>query len=134
MTDRSSVFPDGYLTQRLEDVHVSSKAFESIMREFSAHSDNDRWGAGHEADGLPKDGFVLLDSEGHCLKGAARLAGLPTPPYRWDNVGTRHLAGLAACFAFRVEPSIVIVRSDSGKVHALHSDMDCGIVALSYRR
>merc|ERR1712050_356035 len=89
------------------------------MGQFTEHSDTDKWPGGHEAEGLPKDGYILMSVHGIRLKGAARLCGLPTPPYRWDGVGTRHLAGLAASWALRLFPVAVIIRSDSGKIHGL---------------
>ena len=132
VVDRSDAFPDGYMTERLRDVPVDSVEFLEALQDFSSHSDTDRWPADHEASSLPKDGFTLVDGiSGRRLKCAARMVGLPMPPYKWDNVGTRHLAALAACWAFRLGPSIVMVRSDSGHVHVLHAfDEKHGVVAL----
>lgn len=133
VVDRTDKFPNGYMTERLRDVPADSAAFLEAMMEFTLHSDNDRWPKGHEASDMPKDGFTLIDgNSGLRLKCAARMVGLPLPPYQWDNVGTRHLAALAACWAFRFSPSIVMVRSDSGKIHVLHAfDESHGLVALT---
>jgi len=132
VVDRTDKFPNGYMTERLRDVPADSAAFLEAMQAFTLHSDNDRWPKGHEASDMPKDGFTLIDgNSGLRLKCAARMVGLPLPPYQWDNVGTRHLAALAACWAFRFGPSIVMVRSDSGKIHVLHAfDETHGLVAL----
>jgi len=122
VVDRSPHYPKGYMTERLRDVHVTSAEFLEAIQELTLHTEDDRWPRGHVAEGLPKDGFTLLDAvSGYRLKSAARMVGLPTPPFIWDNVGTRHLAALAACWAFRSGPSIVMVRSDSGKIHILTS-------------
>merc|ERR1739845_164900 len=37
----------------------------------------------------------------------------------WEGVGTRHASGLGICWALRFNPCVVIIRSDSGTVHAL---------------
>jgi len=131
VVDRSDKFPAGYMTERLRDVPVHSKEFLEAMQEFTLHSDTDRWPDDHEASSLPKDGFTLVNGLSALrLKCAARMVGLPLPPFKWDNVGTRHLAALAACWAFRFSPSIVMVRSDGGKVHVLHAfDESHGITA-----
>ena len=132
VVDRSMAFPNGYMTERLKDAAVDSEEFLHALQEFVRHSDSDRWPEDHEASGLPKDGFTLVDGNcGRRLKGAARMVGLPMPPYQWENVGTRHLAALSACWAFRLGPSIIMVRSDSGKIHVLHAfDETHGLVAL----
>lgn len=131
VVDRSPKFPKGYMTQRLRNVRTDSDQFLEAMREFTQHSENDRWPEGHEASNLPKDGFTLVDgNSGRRLKCASRIVGLPTPPYQWDNVGTRHAAALAACWAFRSGPCVVMVRSDGGHIHVLHAfDEKHGIVA-----
>merc|ERR1711866_351 len=83
---------------------------------------DDRWPANHNASGLPKDGVAaLIDVSGHCIKAAVRLTGLPTPPFRWDGVGTRHMACLSVSWCLREYPSAVVVRSDSGRLHCLLS-------------
>lgn len=135
VTDRNENFPEGYMTEQLKDVHVGSSAFAAKLQEFAKHTDDDRWPPGHAAAGLPKDGFVLLSSQGFRLKCAARLTGLPTPPFRWDNVGSRHLSALAACWAFRLQPSIVIVRSETGKIHVLHVTFENSrsVLALAFK-
>merc|ERR1712032_1368249 len=92
-----------------------------MIADFTDHhlDENDRWPSGHEASGLPKDGFTIVGANGKVLRGAVRLVGLPTPPYRWDSVGTRHLAALAVGWALCNKSAIVVVRSDSGKIHVL---------------
>merc|ERR1712151_521034 len=96
--------------------------FRNGMQEFSEHTADDRWPANHVASGLPKDGVAaLIDLRGCCLKAAVRLTGLPTPPFCWDGVGTRHMACLSLSWCLRDYPSAVVVRSDSGKLHCLLS-------------
>jgi len=119
VVDRSEAFPDGYMTRRLRNVHVDSEAFLQAVQELSRHSDNDRWPQGHEAAGLPKDGYILINDMGMRVLCAARIVGLPTPPYRWDGVGTRHMAAVAAAHALAEWPCAVVVRSDSGRVHGI---------------
>jgi len=119
VVDRSEKYPTGYMTKRLKGVHVDDKAFLQAVQDLSQHSDSDRWPEGHEAGGLPKDGYILVSAEGLRVLCAARMIGLPTPPYSWDGVGTRHMAAVAAAHALSRFPCCVIVRSDSGKVHGL---------------
>lgn len=111
---------EGYLTRRLKDVHISSQEFETVLEAATEHTDNDRWPedcADEEARGQPKDGAIVLTTEGYRWCAAAKLIGLPTAPYSWPGVGTRHEAALqVACF---LEKCVVMVRSDSGKVHVL---------------
>jgi len=129
VTDKSALYKDGYMTERLQGVHVSDETFLQAISAFSAHSDTDQWPHGHEASGLPKDGYTLLNLRGFRLKCAARICGLPLPPYSWEGVGTRHTTALAVCWALRLFPAIVIVRSDRGTVHGLYF-MKGSIVAL----
>jgi uncharacterized protein (TIGR00255 family) len=89
-----------------------------VVKDFSAHTETDKWDSG-PAIGLSKDGYILMGLHGYSFKAAVRLAGMPTPPFSWDGVGTRHLAAMAACWILRRYPAVVIVRSDSGKVHTL---------------
>merc|ERR1712083_222886 len=51
------------------------------------------------------------------------MLGFPVAPWRWDSVGTRHTTALAVqwSLAENGSPSVVIIRSDSGKVHGLLS-------------
>merc|ERR1740117_1262487 len=115
VVDNSAKYPDGYMTECLHPLHVSNEEFVKQMQDFTDHELdlNDRWPSDHEAAGLPKDGYLLLRESGRCKLAAARLVGLPTPPYQWDRVGTRHLAALSACWALRRRAAMVIVRSDS---------------------
>lgn len=122
--DKNERWPTGYMTQRLQGIHVGDPLFLNAMQEFTAHTNTDRWPAGHhEAGNLPKDGFVLLDVNGYRIKCATRICGLPLPPLRWDGIGTRHMAALSLSWALQSSdfPSFVIVRSDSGIVHSVIS-------------
>merc|ERR1712050_322452 len=56
------------------------------------------------------------NEEGYCLKCAVKDQGL-RPPAKWEGVGTRHAAGLAC--AWSIHGSVVLIRSDTGKVHGL---------------
>ena len=42
-TDKRGDYPRGYMTERLNDVHIDNPAFLKAMREFCAHSASDRW-------------------------------------------------------------------------------------------
>merc|ERR1719413_161276 len=106
------------MTTRLKGMHVRDSDYFDAVQESSAHTATDKWESG-PAVGLSKDGYFLMGLHGECLKCAVRLAGMPTPPFRWEGVGTRHLAALAACWCLRNFPAVVMVRSDSGSVHAL---------------
>lgn len=117
--DRSSEYPNGYMQETFKDVHISDRFFLETMLEFTSHTDTDRWPEGHAAYGLPKDGYMLVSPAGYCIKCATKIVGLPMAPYAWEGVGTRHSSALAACWALRLHPSCVLVRSDSGKVHGL---------------
>lgn len=119
VVDRSEAYPGGYMTERLRDVNVHDPEFLAAIRELSEHSDNDRWPEGHEAAGLPKDGYILISTDGVRVLCTARMIGLPTPPYMWDGVGTRHMAAVAATHALSRWPCAVVVRSDSGKIHGM---------------
>merc|ERR1712187_1039763 len=130
--DKCDRWPRGYLTTRLRTVSSEDLVFMEAMQEFSEHTADDRWPADHDARGLPKDGVAaLIDVSGHCLKAAVRLAGLPTPTYRWDSVGTRHMACLSVSCCLRQYPSAVVVRSDSGRVHCLLSRSAGGPLILA---
>jgi len=107
----------GYMTQRLRNTRVTDERFADAFREFTLHSDNDRWPDDHTdpgARGQPKDGAFLLSTRGYRVKCAAKLLGLP-PAGKWESVGTKHEAALACAAA--VAGSVVLVRSDSGSVH-----------------
>merc|ERR1711972_513556 len=113
-------------------MRVTDQAFLDAVRDFSAHTETDKWESGHEAAGLSKDGYILMGLQGDCLMCAVRLAGMPTPPFSWEGVGTRHLAAMAACWCLRTFPAIVMVRSDSGSIHAL-LHLDGMVFALQTR-
>jgi len=132
VVDRDDRFPDGYMTQRLRGIHCSDEEFFIALKEFPSHSSNDRWPEGHEAVGLPQDGYILMNPAGYRLKCAARIVGLRPPPVSWDGVGTRHLAGLSICHELKQFPSVTMIRSDSGKVHVLYYDGG-KMVALCHR-
>jgi len=105
------------MTQRLRNTRVTDERFADAFREFTLHSDNDRWPDDHTdpgARGQPKDGAFLLSTRGYRVKCAAKLLGLP-PAGKWESVGTKHEAALACAAA--VAGSVVLVRSDSGSVH-----------------
>lgn len=122
VVDNMDKWPKGYMTERLRGVPVQHPQFESAVQEFSAHTSNDRWPADHEASGLPKDGFTaLLDPDGFRLSCAVRLIGLPNTPFYWNHVGMRHTTALALSWCLRSHPSIVFVRSETGKVTCLSS-------------
>lgn len=129
--DKNDKWPDGYMTHRLQQIHVSHPAFREAVQEFSEHTSNDRWPIDHEACNLPKDGFTaLVDSNGYRLRCAVRLLGLPVAAYRWDRVGTRHQAALQIAYRLRTTPSAVIVRSDSNTVHSLVPSVDHALGAF----
>jgi len=119
--DKSERFKDGYMNEVVRGINISDEIFAEGLGAFTDHDlqENDRWPKGHEAEGLPKDGYVLLKETGDCKLAAVRLVGLPLSPYLWERVGTRHLAGLSACWALRRHIAVVMVRSESGKVHLL---------------
>jgi hypothetical protein len=118
VVDRTDEFPTGYMTERLKGMRTTDDEFVDAVKDFSKHTESDKWDDGPGL-GLSKDGYILMSLSGNAVKGAVRLAGMPTPPFRWEGVGTRHLAAMAACWALRRHPSVVIVRSDSGSVHIL---------------
>jgi len=120
VTDKNVKFPKGYMTERLNGVHVNDEEFKKAIVEFSEHTLKDRWPDDHPAAGLPKDGFTLLSHRGRRLKGAVKLVGLPMSPYNWDAVGMRHTTALGVCWALRLFPAVVLVRSDGGTLHGLY--------------
>jgi len=107
------------MTGRLRGLHISDPGFADAFGDFTEHSDNDRWPEDHpdvNARGQPKDGAVFLNEEGYCLKCAVKVVGF-RPPAKWEGVGTRHEAALAC--AWSIHRSVILVRSDSGKIHGL---------------
>jgi len=119
--DEDDRYPDGYMTQRLRNATVESDAFRKAIVEFTSRGEHDRWLAHEEASGLPKDGFFLVDWTGRLYKCAVRIEGLPSTPLMWKKVGCRHMTAMQMCYASRDANGIVIVRSDTGDVHGLHS-------------
>mmetsp|Transcript_119832 Transcript_119832/g.382526 ORF Transcript_119832/g.382526 Transcript_119832/m.382526 type:complete len:226 (+) Transcript_119832:1369-2046(+) len=116
-TTRSS--DEGYMTDRLHNIHIGDGRFVNAFREFTTHSSNDRWPEDHPdsaARGRPKDGAFLLSKSGYRVKCATKLLGLG-PAGKWANVGTRHEAALSCAWA--VQGSFVFTRSDSGSVHLI---------------
>lgn len=108
-----------YMTNRLRGVHISEPCFAQAFREFTEHSDDDRWPEDHPdawARGQPKDGAFLVSTSGFRLKCAVKLLGLP-PPMHWDSVGTKHETAMACAWA--VKGAQVFVRSDAGTIHYL---------------
>merc|ERR1712217_583140 len=85
-------YPDGYVTERAKGLSLYDSAFRDLILKFTDHPEecHDKWPPGHEAAGLPKDGFTLLNISGGCRSGATKIVGVRTPPYTWDGVGTRH--------------------------------------------
>mmetsp|Transcript_122479 Transcript_122479/g.305859 ORF Transcript_122479/g.305859 Transcript_122479/m.305859 type:complete len:588 (-) Transcript_122479:30-1793(-) len=109
----------GYMTDRLRGIHVSDACFAAAFRDFTRHSDDDRWPEDHvdaRARGRPKDGAILLSKSGYTMKCAVKLLGL-SPAAAWNNVGTKHEAAMSCAWA--VLGSFVFVRSDSGSLHLL---------------
>jgi len=107
----------GYMTERLRGVHVSDVRFQEAFREFTQHTRTDRWPEEHhdeKARGLPKDGALLLSTEGYRVQCSAKLLGLQ-PAVAWENVGTKHDAAFAC--AWSVTGAVVFVKSDSGPIH-----------------
>lgn len=119
VTDKSDRFPDGYMTQQLDDSRISSHAHQTQVCAFAEKTDDDKWPPGHEAAGLPKDGYHLYGTSGFCRLGAARIVGLPSPTCEWEGVGMRHTTALQLCCALRGSPAVVAVRSECGHVHVL---------------
>mmetsp|Transcript_151630 Transcript_151630/g.385535 ORF Transcript_151630/g.385535 Transcript_151630/m.385535 type:complete len:521 (-) Transcript_151630:103-1665(-) len=108
---------EGYMNRRLRDVHISDKRFVETLRDFTAHTDNDRWPEDcpdEQARGRPKDGAFLLSSSGYRVNCCVKLLGLGSAG-RWDNVGTKHETALACAWA--VPRSFVFVKSSSGVLH-----------------
>mmetsp|Transcript_63339 Transcript_63339/g.160325 ORF Transcript_63339/g.160325 Transcript_63339/m.160325 type:complete len:523 (-) Transcript_63339:101-1669(-) len=109
----------GYMTDRLQGIHVSDARFAEAFHDFTLHSDGDRWPDDHpdkDARGRPKDGAFLLSKSGYRVKCATKLLGLQ-PAASWANIGTKHEAALACAWA--VQGSFVFVRSDSGSLHII---------------
>merc|ERR1712107_97595 len=98
VVDKSAKYRKGYMTEKLGGLKVDDSKFIKQIEDFSDHTldAGDRWPKGHEAYGLPKDGYTLLDIHGRRRAGAARLVGLPAPNLIWESVGMRHTTGLAA--------------------------------------
>merc|ERR1711972_859554 len=72
----------GYMTGRLRGYHISEPGFADAFGDFTAHSDNDRWPDDHpdvNARKQLKDGALLLNEEGYCLKCAVKVGGLGSP-------------------------------------------------------
>jgi len=109
----------GYMTERLRGAHISDPRFAAAFREFTRHSDNDRWPLDHvdeRARGRPKDGAFLVSRSGYRIKCAAKLLGL-APSATWANMGTKHAVALAC--AWEVPGCFVFVRSDGGARHVV---------------
>lgn len=119
VVDSSKKFPDGYMTESLSEQHIESRQHQKRVRAFAQHTRTDRWPKGHEAAGLPKDGYMLYGSSGFCRRAAAGLVGLPPPGCKWAGKGMRHTTALQLCWALRGHTALVVVRSDSGMVHVL---------------
>merc|ERR1719401_2677884 len=114
----------GYMTERLKGRHISEPCFADAFGDFTEHSDTDRWPHDHpdvDARGMPKDGALLLNEKGYCVKCAAKIVGL-RPPALWSSVGTRHEAALACAWA--IPNSVVLIRSDGGTIHGLARQED----------
>merc|ERR1712039_136393 len=98
-------------------IHVRDLRFRDAFREYTRHTDDDRWPENHPdevARGLPKDGAFLLSTDGFRVKCSAKLLGL-VPAARWEGVGTKHEAALACAWA--IPSAFVFVKSDSGSIH-----------------
>jgi len=113
----------GYMTDLLRGIHVRDARFVEAFREFTRHTSDDRWPSDHpdeRARGKPKDGAMLLSSEGYRVQCSAKLLGL-APAASWANVGTKHEAALACAWA--IPGSFVFVKSDSGPLHLIVKQM-----------
>jgi len=109
-----------YMTRRLRGIHISDPRFAEAFRDFTQHTESDRWPEIYpdaEARGRPKDGAFLISTSGYRLCCAAKLLGLRSP-WCWDSRGTKHEAALACAWA--VPGSCVLVRSDGGGTHFIH--------------
>jgi hypothetical protein len=113
---------DGYMTRRLKGLHATSPDFEKIFLEFSSHAPEfemgDRWPPSYydaPARGLPKDGATLLVPNGSCMKGAAKILGLPSAPFQWAGHGTRHEAALSLAAFLR--HAIILIKSSATSPH-----------------
>lgn len=135
VTDYTKQFVRGYMTHKLQNHHISHIEHQNFLRAQSKHTTNDRWPEGHEAQGLPKDGYNLYDSSGLCCLAAARLEGLPAAPCEWTNVGMRHTTALQLCWmlALQGHTAVVLVRSDSGSLHILCA-CDGAVEVLAIKR
>lgn len=108
---------EGYMNSRLRALHVSDERFAETLRDFTAHTDNDRWPDNYpdeEARGRPKDGALLLSTTGYRVNCCVKLLGF-RPAGKWDNVGTKHEVALA-CARF-IPGSFVFVKSSAGILH-----------------
>jgi hypothetical protein len=119
VVDKNATYPKGYMSQKLCDEHVSNLKHRQLLQDFAVHTEDDKWPKQHEAARLPKDGYHLYGTSGFCHLAAARLVGLPAAPYEWDGVGMRHTTALQLCWALRDHAAVVVVRSESAKVHLL---------------
>lgn len=119
VVDNSQEFPNGYMTQKLRCKHISSHKHTRKVQAFAEHTSNDRWPQGHEAANSPKDGYTLYGVSGYCRLAAARLVGLPAAQCTWERVGMRHTTALQTCWALRGQAAVVMVRSETGRVHVL---------------
>lgn len=120
------------MTQRVKDLHVSTRQFECAFLEFASHSlefeQDDRWPETYRdksAFGLPKDGCTLLDHEGYRVKGAAKILSCQAP-VQWPGTGTRHEAALGVA-AF-LERGIIMIRSSAGQVCIAIASEDGSVV------
>eukprot|EP00408_Alexandrium_pacificum_P002466 CAMPEP_0171217440 /NCGR_PEP_ID=MMETSP0790-20130122/32687_1 /TAXON_ID=2925 /ORGANISM="Alexandrium catenella, Strain OF101" /LENGTH=364 /DNA_ID=CAMNT_0011683231 /DNA_START=72 /DNA_END=1166 /DNA_ORIENTATION=+ len=128
--DTSGAWDRGYMSTRLKDVSVHEAAFEEAVHQWSKPARPNVWPAGHEAEGVSKDGFTsLISPEGDCLKSAVFIMGLPSAPLRWDNVGTLHSVAMLLSWALRSSQSAVVMRSIVGTVHVIVPEGN-GIKAL----
>jgi len=113
---------DDYMRRRTKGIHITDTRFAEIFRDFTAHTDDDRWPATYpdeEARGKPKDGAILMSSKGYRKAWAVKLLQLPIV-VDWPGKGCRHEA--AAGCAAAVRNSFVIIRSQGGEVCLVKAD------------
>lgn len=112
----------GYMTQRLRGMHISDLTFASALKEFSDHSDIDRWPPNYHViwpQGLTKEGACLIDSStGLSVKSAVKILGAH-PATTWNHLGSPHECAQAR--AWVMAGFIVLLRSHNGQIHLINN-------------
>eukprot|EP00931_Biecheleriopsis_adriatica_P088984 TRINITY_DN63196_c0_g1_i1.p1 TRINITY_DN63196_c0_g1~~TRINITY_DN63196_c0_g1_i1.p1 ORF type:complete len:938 (-),score=115.19 TRINITY_DN63196_c0_g1_i1:63-2876(-) len=113
-----------------DDVKKTAVIDEIMKWETNDRKYHDKYPEGHEAAGLPKDGYMLISTSGFRSRCSVGLPVEPTP-ITWAGVGMRHKSGLSVAWRLRNEDhTVVIISSASGKVHGLVSRPN-GVFAIA---